>query len=114
MKTGKLYVVNCEMEGGSGPLVLVKKSTFWKSIPQGGVLLDDSREATVFGTRREARAAITRTMDYWHNVHNRHHDWPDDAYSVRRLVPAGDGLTRRARRPGPRTPARRKRASTRR
>ena len=79
------YIVNCEMES-CGPVLLLTRSTFWKDLPPGGALFADTREATVFPSRAEARAAIKRTMAYWREVHDRHHDWPDDAYSIRKLA----------------------------
>ena len=75
------YIVNEEM--GGGPSVLVERSTFWKDIPPGGVLLNNTRAVTVFASRKAARAAIRRTMQWWH-AQGRHADWPDDAYAVRR------------------------------
>ncbi|NQU75726.1 MAG: hypothetical protein HQ546_05370 [Planctomycetes bacterium] len=77
------FIVNEEM--GGGPAVLVERSAFWKDIPAGGVLLNDTREAAVFPTRKAARAAIRRTMAWWH-AQGRHQNWPDDAYAIRRLV----------------------------
>ena len=84
MGTSLGFIVNEEM--GGGPSVLLEEDKHgWVNIPRGGVLFNDTRAVTVFPTRKAARAAIKRTMGYWHLL-GRHHDWPDDAYSIRRLV----------------------------
>jgi hypothetical protein len=78
------FIVNEEM--GGGPCVLLKHNTsMWKNVPRGGVLLNDTREVTVFATRKKARAAIKRTMAWW-RAQGRHLDWPRDAYAIRRLT----------------------------
>lgn len=75
------YIVVCEM-GTGGPMVLLERdNSCWKNIPQGGVLLLDTRTATVFPSRKSAKEAITRTEKY-----RPHHHWPDDAYRILRLV----------------------------
>lgn len=87
------YIVNEEM--GGGPSVLLKRDNdVWKNIPRGGVLLSSTREVTIFHTRPAARAAIRRTMAWWH-AQRRCQDWPDDAYTIRRVV-ATEARKRRA------------------
>ena len=75
------YIVNCEM-GAGGPMVLVKLSDrLWKDVPRGGVLLLDTQKVSVFPSRSAALDAIKRTESY-----RPHPEWPNDAYSIRRLV----------------------------
>jgi hypothetical protein len=82
------YIVVEEM--GGGPCVLLTRdNSVWKNVPAGGICLSDTRETTVFPTRALARAAIRRTWAYWGQL-NRKGNWPDDAYTIRRLEPAKD------------------------
>lgn len=79
------YIVNCEMEAGGPTVLRTRPNSIWPHVPPAGVLLQSGRMATVFATRADAEAAIRRTMSWW-DSQGRYLDWPDDSYTVRRLV----------------------------
>lgn len=79
------YIVYDNITGNVVSL-LKRDNKIWKNVPAEGVLLSDSREATVFLTRIEALTAIMRTIILG-QLHGQNCKWESDHYTLMRLVP---------------------------
>ena len=70
MKRRVGYIV-CD-EDWCHPLSRLKRDNeAWKSVPAAGILLKETREASMFCTRAAALSAVARTRNYFRRVHNR-------------------------------------------
>jgi len=66
--------------------LITRDNALWRDIPEGGILLDCGRTATLFRARRSALAAIVRTLAYMERrpLHrSRGHGQPDNYVIVR-------------------------------